>query len=165
MFSKIKQLYEGCKNNLKIIIIAVLVSLAGLFLVVNWILPEQDNAVIEITQKNDVISSNYNEDTKTYNNPELIKQLQRKVIKRDSGLSVIILFRYLATMFIVLTFVGLGAWYLVTIYTNTKFTKADYAGDDGVLSEKERQAKMVVLASALLSTAIIASVLFNIFFG
>ncbi len=61
---------------------------------------------------------------------------------------------------ILVTIVGILATWLQFIYTDVKFTRLKFKGSDGKLDDKERANIMIVLAAALIATAIIVGVVY-----
>jgi len=138
------------KHHVKLTGIAIIITIVALAILNFIILPSQEKNELEISQIYNEIAQNYNATTGTYKNLDNINMLQINIVKLEATDKFIKLFNVLSISIILITFAGLFANWLQFIFTTINFT----------ISEKHYN----ILASALLSSAIIICVVYYLIF-
>lgn len=135
-------------NSVALLLIALVITITLVLF-----LPKQKHVDQELNKRYNSISELYNSKTGQWTDKPLAMKLQNEAtaIENDSYPLKLLKFTLLFGYMIVL--IPIGAWVLQWLYTDVKFTRQIYTGADMKYSDDERRSKMIVLAAALLCSA------------
>lgn len=146
-----RKIWEKIKSNTT----AFIAIMVGLVLIIFIVLPTEKSTEREITEKYNELAQNYDMSTDTYRDFEEALQLKQEITELQTTSKKTKLISTIVTSLILTGLVGMLATLLQFIYTSLPFTKKKFVGNDGYYSEEEQRDAMPVLASALLSSALI----------
>ncbi|MEM3091542.1 MAG: hypothetical protein QXD05_00190 [Candidatus Pacearchaeota archaeon] len=138
---------------------AIIIATAGLILLTIWLLPNANEKEIEISKRYNLIAQQYDDKTNNYKDINLVIKLQNEITAIDKESRIIKVFEVIIMSLIYIPLTALLATLLQYLFTDLPFTRYKFKGEDMKLSEKERTSSMVVLASALLTSGILVTVL------
>jgi len=141
------------QNNAAVVLMIVCVAI-----ILGWVIPNQSNIQKEISNKYNTIAVSYEK-----GNSESVTITENQIADLQGNSIWLKLTYWLLLSIVAVTLAGLLATWLQYIYTDLKFTRNKFAGNDGILEDSEIRSQMIVLAAALIgSCLIVASILITI---
>lgn len=148
-------MFKTIWNKIKADTTAFIAIIVGVVLIVFLVLPTEKSIEREITEKYNELAQNYDMQSDTYRDFGKALQLKQEIAELQTTSKKTKLINTVVTSLILIGLVGLLATLLQFIYTSLPFTVKKFKGSDGYYNEEEKRDAMPVLASALLSSALI----------
>lgn len=146
---KIKEILKGIEKSVKIFIIVIIINFICYSYINHFLIPDEKNATTRISEIDNLISANFDIVTKQYKDLQYVKKLQKEAINIQYDLQKTKTIKVFSISFLLITIVGILAWWLQYVYTDMDF-------------KNNEKISYNVLAIALLSSAIIVGLVYYV---
>lgn len=146
---KLKEIFNSIKQSIKIFLVAALLNFIGYSYINNFLIPDEKIALTQLSIIDNKVSENYDIEIKNYKDLKYVQSLQKEAIAIQYDLQKTKMFRVFTVSLMLITMVGILAWWLQYIYTDMKFK------ENGKISYN-------ILSIALLSSAIIIGLVYYV---
>lgn len=114
-------IFSGIKESIKILVIAVFISFLGYSYINFFLVPNEKILIDELSKIENSISSYYDETIHAYIDIETVNKLQKMAVDIQYNLQKAKMIRIFLTGLLLVTQVGILAWWLQYIFTDIKF--------------------------------------------